>query len=200
MDKITDAHGDAKEAFSPEFRRIVAVDYDGVLHHDGHGWKGPAVIIGPAIPGAIDWLSGLLRARDDDGKLLLDVRIFSSRCRYPEGIEAMKAWLVAQGLSLEDLAELHFAVEKPPAWVTVDDRCFRFEGTYPTVAWLLEFNSWTRRMPMEDATFLRELATAGEATWMDGAREHEFLTQEERRRLRGIADWMEGIFRVRESG
>lgn len=197
MDKITEAHGDTKEAFSPEFRRIVAVDFDGVLHHDGHDWKGPAVILGPAVLGAIDWLTGLIRADDEKGKRRFDVRIFSSRCRYPDGIEAMKGWLVVQGLNLEDLAELHFAAEKPPAWVTVDDRCFRFEGTYPTVAWLVEFNSWTRRMPTNDAAFLR--AHAHSLTLPDHMPdEHAF--NESVRRLHDIADWIDGIFRVREGG
>lgn len=197
MDKITDAHGDTKEAFSPEFRRIVAVDFDGVLHHDGHGWKGPTVIPGQAIPGAIDWLSGLIRARTAHGKLLLDVRIFSSRCRSPSGIEAMKTWLRDQGLALEDLAELHFAVEKPPAWVTVDDRVFRFEGVYPTVEWLIEFNSWTRRMPMGDAEFLREHARS---LVLPDHMPDEAAFNETVRRLRGIADWMDGIFQAGQAG
>jgi hypothetical protein len=197
MDKITDAHGDTKEAFSPEFRRIIAVDFDGVLHDDGCGWKGPAVILGPAVPGAINWLSGLLRARNDEGKLILDVRIFSSRCRSPEGIEAMKVWLGNQGLGLKDLAELHFAVEKPPAWVTIDDRVFRFEGRYPTLAWLLEFNSWTRRMPTGDAEFLREHARS---LVLPDHMPDEAAFNETVRRLRGIADWMEGLFLARQDG
>jgi len=197
MDKITEAHGDTKEAFSPEFRRIVAVDFDGVLHHDGHGWRGPAVILGPAIPGAIDWLTGLIRAHDDEGKRRFDVRIFSSRCRYPDGIEAMKVWLRDQGLALGDLAELEYSTEKPPAWVTVDDRCFRFEGTYPTVAWLVEFNSWTRRMPTDDAAFLREHARS--LTLPDHMPDEQVFN-EAVRRLYGIADWMEGIFRSPQGG
>jgi hypothetical protein len=184
------------DVYAKEFRRIILVDFDGVLHLFKR-WGGAALIDGPAVPGAIDWLTMLVQHRTATGAPTFDVQIYSSRCKYPPGVDAMKAWLLENGITAEVLAEITFTETKSAAWLLVDDRCFRFEGTFPTPEWILHFESWTKQMPVgpDDAAFLRELANGGEGTWMDGAREHEFMTEEDRRRLRGIADWIEGIYR-----
>jgi hypothetical protein len=34
--------------------------------------------------------------------------------------------------------------EKPAAWLTIDDRCFRFEGDFPSAEWIRRFRPWNK--------------------------------------------------------
>lgn len=204
MEKFTESHGSTATAFSPGFRRILAVDFDGVLHLD-KGWAGAAAIEGPAVPGAIEWITQMVEKVNEEGKRVFDVRIFSSRCNYPPGIQAMQGWLYDQGLPPEIMSHIEFCREKPPAWLTIDDRCFRFEGGFPTAEWMLKFDSWHRHgvpVAVLDVQFLRELAEGVDKYARAGETDPAILrlTAEECRRLRGIADWIEGIHHVRGGG
>ena len=127
--------------------KTICVDFDGVIHHYRNGWAGCASIIDDTpTPGAFAWLDQLL----DDG---FDVCIYSSRSKFPgsvsspdnkvtpSGVEAMVSWFVAHGYSPE---KLRFPTEKPAAMMTVDDRAFCFQGTFPAVEWLNNFKPWNK--------------------------------------------------------
>ena len=118
--------------------KILCVDFDGVLHSYVSGWQGIAVVGDPPVPGAIGWLRQLIVAED------FEVHIYSSRSKDPAGVNAMREWLEnVAGLPRDDLDALHFPTQKPPAWLTIDDRAFRFVGHFPTEEWIRQFRPWT---------------------------------------------------------
>jgi hypothetical protein len=138
---------------------IICLDFDGVLHSYTSGWKGADVIPDPPVPGAIEFI---LRAGQH-----FNVAIFSSRSNQTGGIKAMVEWLIKHGLDpeaihradqalhlgvvAEDLVErpwhgsVYFPTEKPPAMVSIDDRCLTFTGVWPAIDELLSFQPWNKR-------------------------------------------------------
>ena len=122
-----------------EHKRILCIDFDGVIHSYTSGWQGADVIADPPVPGALDWLESLIV----DG---FEVCIYSSRSKEPGGPEAMRAWLEDwcddddQGLGR--LGELSYPTEKPAAYLTIDDRAICFQGTFPTTTEIKAFTPW----------------------------------------------------------
>jgi len=116
----------------------LCVDFDGVLHSNT-SQKGVLDMPDPPVPLAIQWLDLVVT----DGRFA--VSIFSSRSRHPGGIEAMRAYLGKHGLRPGTLSEIQFPTHKPPYAIIIDDRCFCFEGTFPTKEWLLAFKSWNQK-------------------------------------------------------
>ncbi len=128
---------------------ILCVDFDGVLHSYASGWQGPEVVGDPPVPGALQFL------REATEHFL--VAIYSSRTRYPGGIEAMSRWLIVRDRiepdpegspDMEALIKdelITFPRDKPAAFLTIDDRAFLFEGTFPDPASLLSFKPWNKR-------------------------------------------------------
>lgn len=127
------------------FKRIICLDFDGVVHSYTSGWKGPRVIPDPPMPGALQFMHRLL----NDG---FDVHIHSSRSGYWLGRMAMRTWLynhaVAKGLWYElgpgdtGLEDVKFPLYKPPAHVSIDDRALRFVGNWPSHDELKGFRPW----------------------------------------------------------
>ena len=122
---------------------ILCMDFDGVLHSYESGWQGADVITDEPVVGAMEFLG---RAVVD-----FDVRIFSSRSNQDGGIKAMRGWLQHWLVTdLEDYGgrvfkDLSFPTEKPPAFVTIDDRAIQFLGLFPLNQELLEFKPWNKR-------------------------------------------------------
>lgn len=141
-----------------ENKYIICCDFDGVLHSYTSGWKGPTVIPDPPVAGALEWL--LEMVRDDR----FQIAIYSSRSKEPGGIAAMREWLrtylsdyyrsspgvgpyIEQSVGGDEnwvIERLTFPTQKPAASMTIDDRAFHFQGTFPTVDWLLKFKPWTK--------------------------------------------------------
>lgn len=126
-------------------KNIICIDFDGVIHSYEHGWRNGA-IYGSVVPGFFEWVETV---RHD-----FDLVVYSSRSKTPAGIKAMSAWLneqrnqwIAEGHSAEPLI-LTFAHEKPPAWLTIDDRAIRFDGRWDAAklapAALAAFRPWTQ--------------------------------------------------------
>lgn len=115
---------------------IICVDFDGVIHSYESGWQGADVISDEPVPGAFAWLEMLLA----NG---LDVHIYSSRSSQWDGIKAMQNWFQNQGFKLTDY--LKFPKEKPPAFLTIDDRCICFEGTFPNIDTIKNFKPWNKK-------------------------------------------------------
>jgi hypothetical protein len=128
---------------------IVCVDFDGVIHSYDRGWQ-DGDIYGPVVPGFFEWVE---RVRDH-----FKIVIYSSRSKTDDGIIAMSAWLHrernawipagGQRNPTEPL-EMEFANEKPPAFLTIDDRAIRFEGRWDapelTPEAILAFKPWNQR-------------------------------------------------------
>jgi len=144
-----------------EYRQAIGLDFDGVLHSYTSGWSGVGVIADGPVPGAIGWLIGICLYSP------YDVNITSVRCNDQEGIDAMKQWLedhIANHMSasakysrmghpegdeaLADdlatvLATIRFETEKnPQTFIFIDDRGFKFNGTFPSLTELEYFKPW----------------------------------------------------------
>ncbi len=133
----------------------VCVDFDGVVHGYQSGWKGAVIIPDPPVPGAIAWLVGM--SEDERFELC----IYSSRSKEPHAIECMKVWLhehlqkhaIEGGMGPMDAEEwagrvlnrISFPTQKPAAVMTIDDRAFCFEGTFPSADWIANFKPWNKR-------------------------------------------------------
>ena len=114
---------------------ILCVDFDGVLHSYTSGWHGVDVVKDPPVPGAIEFLN---KALDH-----FRVCIYSSRSKETSGILAMQNFLAINGAKV---SELEWWSEKPPAFLTIDDRAICFEGSFPAdPAALLNFKPWNKR-------------------------------------------------------
>ena len=130
-------------------RKIIVIDFDGVIHSYKSGWQG-ALEISDAPHGilirkhgkndivytSIDWLTDLCRDKD------LHICILSSRSKTPWAIEAMQDWLLSNGLGLEVLSKISFPSEKPAAFLTIDDRAVRFNGEMLNAGQIKAFKTW----------------------------------------------------------
>jgi hypothetical protein len=112
---------------------ILCLDFDGVIHDYRHGWQG-GEIYGDVTPGFWEWAL----AAEKYFRLV----VYSSRSK--NGVDAMHDWLVARGWP--DAVKLEFASEKPPAFLTIDDRAITFKGVWniPALdpAALRDFKPW----------------------------------------------------------
>ena len=130
------------------YRKILCVDFDGVLHSYKSGWKGPRIIPDPPVPGAIAWLMDMSPYPESLGHMVPDagyeIHIYSSRSKHWGGRRAMKKWLVKHGLPPEFLEVIKFPTKKPAAYLTIDDRAICFKGTFPTKQQMDEFKPWNK--------------------------------------------------------
>jgi len=119
--------------------RTISIDFDGVLHQYTSPWLNAKTIYDPPVPGAIDFLRELITS------FKWDVCIFSTRNTEPAGVKAMQKWLVENGLEEAWVTRIRFPLEKPLAWIGLDDRIITFEGFFPKEAELWNFKPWNKR-------------------------------------------------------
>ncbi len=98
-------------------QRTVCLDFDGVIHSYQSGWKGETVIPDPPIHGVG---RAIAKLRQD-----YRVVVHSTRCSSEDGREAICDWLNRHGIEVDDVC-----MQKPPAFVYVDDRAVRFTGDW----------------------------------------------------------------------
>lgn len=132
-----DPPGELRAVGPGRHRKTLAIDFDGVIHAYTSGWRGALEIPDPPVEGAIAWLEAASER--------FDLAIFSVRAAHPGGVDAMRAWLRANGLPDRVLARLRFPVAKPPAELYIDDRAYRFDGAFPSFDELGELEPWTRK-------------------------------------------------------
>lgn len=125
---------------------ILCLDFDGVIHSYASGWKGAAVIPDPPVSGAVKFICDALEH--------FRVAVFSSRTGQPGGVAAMKTWLEkaffdywgAHPVHADDkFSEIEWPTEKPAAFITIDDRALTFDGTWPPIEVLRDFQPWNKR-------------------------------------------------------
>lgn len=125
--------------------KILCIDFDGVLHSYTSGWQGADKIPDDPVEGAIDWLLDIAASE------AFEAHIFSSRSHQEGGIKAMRDWLVKHGVPRDYFDDterdplIHFPVVKSPAFMSIDDRAMRFEGTFPTIPELTKVKTWQGR-------------------------------------------------------
>lgn len=144
-------------------RKLVCVDFDGVLHSHRSGWRGVATIPDPPVPGAMAWLV--------DVADVFDLAIYSTRSASWRGRRAMRGWLrdhmarymfgrlpsrgdpgskkswryCANRARVIVEKRIQWPKTKPPAWVTLDDRCIRFRGVFPSDSEINGYQAWNMR-------------------------------------------------------
>jgi hypothetical protein len=121
------------------FRPTICVDFDGVIHSYESGWQGIDVVADRPVPNAFDWLIDLLE--NDSGPVPV---IYSSRSKEEAGIKAMKEWFAIEGFPHHLLNILEFPIQKPAAWLTIDDRALCFTGTFPSLDQMMTFKPWNK--------------------------------------------------------
>lgn len=128
------------------FKKIILVDFDGVIHSYTSGWKGTDVIPDPPVPGAIDFLICMIQEEN------IEVCIYSARSKEASGRDAMKKYLkfhIASTIydeiaTVDYLNQIRFPTEKPAAFLTLDDRCICFRGTFPSKLEIDNFKAWNK--------------------------------------------------------
>src|SRR3972149_6963098 len=102
-------------------KQILVLDFDGVLHSYTSGWQGAAIISDPPVAGAIEFCWEASRHSD--------LWIVSSRCSQDLGIGAIRDFLDKYGFP----DTFTISSEKPPAYLTLDDRAIAFRGYWPSI-------------------------------------------------------------------
>jgi hypothetical protein len=120
-------------------RKTLCVDFDGVINSYISGWKGVEQVTDPPVRGAIEWLLAML----GEG---FDVCIYSSRSKEAAGVQAMRDALKRWGMHQDDIDRIDFPTQKPAAWLTIDDRCVRFDGNFEalTADAINNFKPWNK--------------------------------------------------------
>jgi|SRR5678815_746950 len=125
---------------------ILCLDFDGVIHSYESGWQGADVIPDPPVQGAIDFLREAVKH--------FRVCIFSSRSHQEGGGTAMRTWLghhimIAEpGIIMQAppwFTLIEWPLNKPSAFVTLDDRALCFTGQWPSIDYLKSFKPWNKR-------------------------------------------------------
>jgi hypothetical protein len=117
---------------------ILCMDFDGVIHSYSSGWQGADNIPDDPVPGAFAFL---IKASG-----FFEIAIYSSRSGQEGGIKAMQEWMLKHGLdSLFVCDTLKWPTEKPPAFITIDDRAICFDGTFPDPKELRNFKPWNKK-------------------------------------------------------
>lgn len=110
----------------------ICIDFDGVVHSYERGWQ-DGTIYGEVTKGFFEWA--------EEARKHFKLVIYSSRSKADNGVILMSMWLheqrnkwIAAGGQRNETEplEIEFAHEKPPAWLTIDDRCIRFDGSWNT--------------------------------------------------------------------
>jgi hypothetical protein len=124
-------------------KKLLVLDFDGVIHSYNSGWQGAGVIPDPPVPLAMEFLAAAVEQ--------FKVSIFSSRSSDPEGVRAMMLYVRShltskfghQGDLIANMID--YPVTKPPAFLTIDDRALTFDGTWPDVETLKSFKPWNMK-------------------------------------------------------
>lgn len=119
-------------------KRILVLDFDGVIHSYTSGWKGADVIPDAPVPGAFDFIKEAIDAE-------YEVNVFSSRSHQSGGIHAMQQWFFDHDLPYAYLIQIQFPRDKPAAYLTIDDRAMMFTGEWPSMETIDNFKPWYKR-------------------------------------------------------
>jgi len=121
---------------------ILCLDMDGVIHQYRRGWQDGS-LYDDVTPGFFEWAE---KASEH-----FHLTIYSSRSKDANGVLAMSKWLAEQRAkwrkagggneSMKNLS-IEFAHEKPPAFLTIDDRAIQFTGEWPDIEILKAFKPW----------------------------------------------------------
>lgn len=114
-------------------RYTVAVDFDGVLHSYTTPLDEAGDRFDPPVPGAIEWLNEIAKR--------FDVVVLTTRGGDSDFAVRVGLWLADHGYEGPPLCVTD---RKPPALIYIDDRAWRFEGTFPSTKEVYAARPWHR--------------------------------------------------------
>ena len=113
-------------------RKILCFDFDGVIHSYMSGWNGYTNADDKPVEGIKEALNIL--------KEEYEIVIYSSRCKYKEGIACIKNYMKKYNLFYDSISD-----KKRIAWLTIVDRAICFDGnTDNLMKNIKNFKSWNR--------------------------------------------------------
>lgn len=134
---------------SKDWKPVICVDFDGVIHSYERGWA-DGTIYGDVVAGFFEWA--------ERAQAHFSIVIYSSRSATDAGVAAMALWLQKKYVEWQQgdeartdgpALEVTYADTKPKAFLTIDDRAVRFDGDWgaPELApeTLAAFTPWTRQ-------------------------------------------------------
>jgi hypothetical protein len=126
-----------RPVFVPEkrpYQPIIAIDVDGPLHAYV-AWKGPTVLDGGPVPGAMQAIADYTAAG-------YEVHIVSSRLATRQAICGWMLDVLGEEKAGEVMRNVKFSINKPQAILTIDDRVWLFRGVWPTADQVKAFRPW----------------------------------------------------------
>lgn len=128
-------------------KKILSVDFDGVIHDYTKGWDDGS-IYGNVTKGFWEWVIAVAP--------YFKLVVVSSRAKSRRDVSDMIHWFEDQwqlwlraNNTVMPMPDLEIWSEKPPAWATIDDRAIRFEGRWSdpalSVEALKDFKPWMLR-------------------------------------------------------
>lgn len=154
-----------------ERKPILCLDFDGVVHSYTSGWKGAAEIPDPPVPGALEFIVRALdrfevhifssRSNLPGARRAMQEWLLRHLCEIAPDYDQTPDWWrdrIARTAFADPwpdeakhaayrvvYAEVFWPSEKPPAFVTIDDRAIQFNGTWPSLDELANFKPWYKR-------------------------------------------------------
>lgn len=148
-------------------RPILCLDFDGVLHSYTSGWKGASVIQDPPVPGALEFIVEARkhfsvavfssRSHQWGGRRAMKRWLHRHLCEAAVTFDSTPPWLLSEIHAFADpwpdqvewdmkriVSDIRFPLFKPPAMVSIDDRCLTFDGTWPPIGDLRSFKPWNK--------------------------------------------------------
>ena len=150
---------------------ILNLDFDGVLHSYTSGWKGASRIPDDPVPGAMEFIIKAMphfdihihssRSHQWGGRramkrwmkkhlIALAGGDFSDTPKWWRDEIAKTSFADPWNAEVEWAASLvlrkiSFPRHKPPAHMSIDDRGYQFDGSWPEIEKLLDFKPWNKR-------------------------------------------------------
>lgn len=116
--------------------KALSLDFDGVIHSYTSGWHGEGRAPDPPVEGAIEFIREAMNH--------FKVVIFSNRNQHPAGQRCIRNYLLRHGLEQELVEQIEFPRMKPKCFLHIDDRGWRFDGTFPSMDTVARFKPWNR--------------------------------------------------------
>lgn len=131
----------------------LCIDFDGVVHQYVTPWAGIDVIPDDVVPGFFEWA--------DAAAEHFHLVIYSARSKDEKGRTAMALWLIEQrkkwiargGVSGATWqVSFDFAIEKPKAFLYIDDRAHCFDGDWSKLspAAIRDFKPWNEAQKLKN--------------------------------------------------
>lgn len=120
--------------------KTIAIDFDGVIHAHTSPFTKADEIHDDPVEGALEFIREAFRRE-------YGVTIYTARASREDNegvVEAIVRWLLTHGLEESYVEDIAITGTKPAAIVYIDDRGWRFEGTFPSFEEIAALRQWNK--------------------------------------------------------